>query len=398
MAKLFIIGYGVGNENIWTKKASDTIRTVDRVLSISRIFRDNPSVVSSDLSELMQTLSRPLPGTTAVLVSGDCCFFSITRKIVQEFSHLYEIELINGIGSVQYFSAKIAIPYDDALLISVHGRREHIVPRVAYNKKVFALTGGEYKAHDLCRILYESGLSEVKIKIGEKLSYPEEKIVSGTPVTLKENVFGDLSVMYIENESAVIPSMPIRDDELIRGSVPMTKEEIRCLSVRKLGIQPKDILYDIGAGTGSMSVEMARRAFEGIVYVIEKNEEALDLIKQNRMKHGAFNTVMIKANAPERLAELPVPDKVFIGGSSGNMNVIVKTLVEMNSEIKIVANAVSLQSLNQILDAYNMYGMTDIETICVNIAKSKKINDYDMMLSQNPVYIVTGIRRKPCES
>ncbi|MDR2345285.1 MAG: precorrin-6y C5,15-methyltransferase (decarboxylating) subunit CbiE [Planctomycetaceae bacterium] len=400
MKKLFIIGLGVGHEDFRTKKAADIIRSADKVLSLSRFFKNDPSVEYVDLTGLMQQLNCPRSAatTTAVLVGGDCCFFSITRKLVQEFSNLYEIELINGISSIQYFSAKISVPYDDALLISVHGREERIVSLTAYHRKIFVLTGGKYKAHDLCRILYENGLTDVKIQIGEKLSGSDEKIVTGTPVTLKERTFDDLSVMYIENESARIPSVPIRDDDFIRGHVPMTKEEIRCQSIRKLAIQPKDILYDIGAGTGSMSVEMARCAFEGTVYAIEKNDAALELIEQNRIKHGAFNIIVIKTSAPEYFAELPVPDKAFIGGSSGNIDAIIKALVEMNPKIKIVANVISLQSLNQILNAYSSLGLMETETICVNIAKSKKIGNYDMMTAQNPVYIVTGTRRESCES
>ncbi|MDR2754293.1 MAG: precorrin-6y C5,15-methyltransferase (decarboxylating) subunit CbiE [Planctomycetaceae bacterium] len=398
MKKLFIIGFGVGHDDFRTKKAVDVIRSADNVLTLSRFYKNDPSVINVDLSELMHYLNNAHSDTTAVLVSGDCCFFSITQKLVQEFSNLYKIELINGISSIQYFSAKIAVPYDDAKLISVHGRKERIVSQTAYNKKIFTLTGGQYKTHDLCRILYENDLTNVKIQIGEKLSYPDERIVTGTPETLKEIIFDDLSVMYIENESAKIPSVPIHDDEFIRGQVPMTKEEIRCLALRKLGIQPDDILYDIGAGTGSMSVEMARCAFEGVVYAIEKNETALDLIKQNRIKHGAFNIIVIKTSAPEHFAELPVPNKAFIGGSSGNIDTIVKTLIEINPKIKIVANAISLQSLNQILHAYTSFGLTETETICVNIAQSKKIGHYDMMTAQNPVYIVTGTRRELCES
>jgi precorrin-6Y C5,15-methyltransferase (decarboxylating) len=398
MKKLFIVGFGVGHDDFRTKKATEIIRSADRVLSLSRFFQNDPSVENVNLSELMKRLNQPVSGITVVLVGGDCCFFSITRELVQKFSNLYEIELVNGISSVQYFSAKIAVPYDDALLISVHGRKERIVSHTAYNKKIFVLTGGKYKAHDLCRILYENGLTEVKIQIGEKLSCSDEKIVSGNSETLKDIVFDDLSVMYIENESARNPRQTIGDDDFIRGHVPMTKEEVRCLSLRKLEIQPDDILYDIGAGTGSMSVEMARWAFEGVVYAIEKNDEALELIEKNRIKHGAFNIVVIKTQAPEHFAELPVPNKAFIGGSSGNIDTIVNALLEMNPKIKIVANAVSLQSLNQILNAYAVFGLTETETICVNIAKSKKTGNYDIMTAQNPVYIVTGKRREQCES
>ena len=131
------------------------------------------------LAELMAELKNKINGVTVVLVSGDCGFFSVSQIIVRDFSEQYDIELVNGISSIQYFSAKIAVSYDDALICSMHGKNNIMgtVPKAAYNKKVFALTGGAFKAHDICGILCNSGLSDIKIIIGES-----DGISSSTPL------------------------------------------------------------------------------------------------------------------------------------------------------------------------------------------------------------------------
>ena len=392
--KMYIIGAGPGSEELLTLKASNVIHSADRVLGTQRIARHYQRCTGLHLSELFKELEHPVAGVTAVLVGGDCCFYSVTSRIRRDFSSLYEIEQINGIGSLAYFSAKIGINYDDARLISFHGRNERTVSLAAYNKKVFVLAGGEHKVHDLCRELLSSGLANVQTIVGEKLSYSDEKIVYGTPATLENETFDDLSVMYIGNENARCPHLPLRDDDFIRfENIPMTKEEVRRLTLGKLAISPKDILYDIGAGTGSVAVEMGRHAFEGIVYAVERHSEACRLIEMNRVRHGAYNINVVHADAPEGLDRLPPPDAAFIGGSSGSIKSVIDVLITKNPAVRIVANAVSLQGLYRIHEAFQRFDPREIEVTCVNIAQSKRIDVYDLMTAQNPVYIIC---RHPC--
>ena len=397
MRKLCIIGYGPGDETLLSCKAKDILKTACRILGTERTARTNERVQGMSLAELMAELKNPAEGVTAVLVSGDSGFFSAAKNIVWDYSDLYRIELIPGIGCIQYLSAKIKTPYDDALLISLHGRNCHIVPKVAYNKKIFALTGGSNSVRNICLDLNKYGLGDVLVRVGERLSYPDERITSSTAADLINTDFDELAVMYIENLSAVNPHLPLADSLFIRGEIPMTKEEIRWLSIQKLGITPADIVFDIGAGTGSVSIEMARKAFEGFVYSIETKEEACALIRENIIKLGAFNIEIVHGEAPMALEGLPIPDKVFIGGSSGNMDGIIKKITTLNPGIDIVVNAISIQTLNQTMECFKNYGLIETEIINVNIAKSKKTGPYDMMMAQNPVFIISGKGGCNCE-
>ena len=152
----------------------------------------------------------------------------------------------------------------------------------------------------------------------------------------------------------------------------MTKEDIRWLSACYLGIEDNDIVYDIGAGTGSCAIEFAGHAKDGLVYAIEKE-----------------NVISIKGKAPEIILNLPAPDKVFIGGSSNTMKDIFKIVYEKNNHVTITVTAVTLETISSAVSAFKDYNI-EPNIVCINSAKSKKAGAYHMMMGNNPVYIITG--------
>ncbi|MCL1913055.1 MAG: precorrin-6Y C5,15-methyltransferase (decarboxylating) subunit CbiT [Eubacteriaceae bacterium] len=380
MPKLIVVGNGPGDESLLTGMASSSIKASQKVYNT----RELP------LGDLLAALKEPPFEDTTVLASGDTGFYSVAKTFVMDLGGLYDIQLIPGISSVQYFCAKIKATYENAVFASLHGRDANIVAKAAYNKEVFALVGGANTVQSVCASLDSHGLGHAIITVGERLSFPEEKITSGSAKELKNLVFDNLSVMYIQNPGAIEDRLPLKDSDFTRSKTPMTKEEIRWLSVAKLGISPNDTLYDIGAGTGSVAVEMARAAYSGYVYAIEANEGACKLVKENAAKHGAFNMQVVYGQAPGALAGLSAPDKVFIGGSSGNMEGIISSILSANKTARIVANAITLQTLAQVVEIFGRFRLQDIDIVCVNTAKSKRVGSYDLMMAQNPVYIITG--------
>ncbi len=388
--RIYVVGAGVGSENLLTQQARTIIENSALVLANPRLYQDlghlNKNTVSVEVNDLQQAVNSATEDSICILASGDVGFYSISKRLKKLFP---EAEMINGIGSLQYFAAKLGIAYDDLKIVSLHGRDISVIPFVCYNKRVFALTGGKYTVPAIISQLVECGLGRVELYIGENLSGPDEKITKGSPEELQNREFSKLSVMVIINENSVNPFMGIRDEAFIRGKVPMTKEDIRSLSIVKLDIQPGDTVYDIGAGTGSVAVEAARKAFEGTVYGIEHNVQAVELINQNRIKHGAYNLQVIHGSAPEALEELPTPDKAFIGGTQGNMLNIIRLLKTKNPDVKIVINAVTLETLNSALSCLKDCGF-DTEVSCINAAVSEKLGKYTMLKAQNPVYIITG--------
>lgn len=183
----------------------------------------------------------------------------------------------------------------------------------------------------------------------------------------------------------------IADEEFIRDKVPMTKEEIRILTMCKAKIRPDNIIWDIGAGTGSLSIEAALLAPQGEVYAIEKKDLAVDLLHQNIAKFKLEDKVkVIATEAPKGLDELPNCDVVFIGGSGKHMFEILDIIdSKLNEGGRIIVNAVTIQTISEITTYMKQKESYIYEAIQVQVNRLRQIGSYDMFNAQNPVYIVT---------
>lgn len=184
----------------------------------------------------------------------------------------------------------------------------------------------------------------------------------------------------------------IEDEAFIRGNVPMTKQEIRALTMVKARITPTDIVFDVGAGTGSMSVEAALLANRGHVYAVERNAEGVSLIEKNREKFGVENLTVVAGEAPDALNNLPDCDVAIVGGSGGRLSDI---LDEISSRLKaggrVVINCITIQTLAAALDYFRVHKSEFFyEAIQVQINRLQAIGAYDMAKAINPIYIVTG--------
>lgn len=397
--KVIAAGMGPGSAELMTDEVKRAIAESDIVLTSAERFAASveaaggkPQVMT--VKEIIDFLAERSAQdiTICVAASGDTGFYSIAAGLERSL-HGTEAEtvLLCGISSMSYMAARANISYEDAKLVSLHGREGSLIPYVSYNEKVFALTGGSCKAHSLIKELCDAGLSQVRLTVGENLSAESERIMTGTAAELQSETFEDLTVIFAENAAAVKPWEPLRDEDLIRGDVPMTKESIRNLSLSELGIEPKDTVYDIGAGTGSVACAMARRAYEGRVFAVEKNNEAAALIRENIKKLGAYNVQVIEGGAPDAVRELPPADKVFIGGSSGNLQEIMACVLEKNPQSRITVTAVTLETLTEAQRAMTEQGI-EPGICCITAARAQKLGAYHLMKGENPVYILTGQR------
>ncbi len=185
----------------------------------------------------------------------------------------------------------------------------------------------------------------------------------------------------------------IKDDELIRGKVPMTKSEIRTLSIIKMKISENDVIWDIGAGTGSISLEIAVNFPKTKIFSIEKNLQGIDLIKENMQKFARTNIIPIEGSAPEVFSKLEAPNKVIIGGSGGNLEEILEYLWALKTVKTIVLNAVTLNTAfigNKFFSDKN----ASFEGIQINITNIEMIKNYQMLKAQNPIFIISANKQE----
>lgn len=180
----------------------------------------------------------------------------------------------------------------------------------------------------------------------------------------------------------------IPDSEFIRGEVPMTKQEVRILSVAKLQLDKASVVYDIGAGTGSVSIEAAAQCPDGRVYAIEKAPEGISLIDANRKKFSIGNIELVEGTAPQCMERLPAPTHVFIGGSGGRLVDIIKAVRKKNPKIRFVLNAVTLETMGELMKLQSLFPeYADMEVIQVSVSRAKVLGSHHLMRAENPVCI-----------
>lgn len=392
-----IVGIGMGTPDGMTVEAMKAVNGSDLLVGakrmVSSIGRSGCDILEEYSSDkILKFLdANPQYRNAAVLVSGDIGFFSAAKKLIKAVDNeKFEVRTYSGISSLVHLCGRLGIPWDDVCSVSAHGREANVPGEVRRNAKVFALLHGSEGAKKMCAELCEFGLCDVTVTIGQDLGNPHEKIISGKPAEVSTRVESELCAALIENPKPS-PENPIYipDEDFIRGEAPMTKSEVRALSVAKLKIRDDSIIYDIGAGTGSVAVEMARVAVNGRVFAIEKDGEAAMLIGLNRKKFCVPNLEVVVGTAPSVMGPLPAPTHAFIGGSSGNLKRIVEALLAKNPGIRIVVNSVTLETLSETMDCIRDLGLIEEDIAGVAISKGKKVGSYHMMTAQNPINIIT---------
>jgi precorrin-6Y C5,15-methyltransferase (decarboxylating) len=394
MREFVVVGAGMGTPETLTNEAADAILGAARVFAAARLAEglrglrgDIETCGFSDMAA--RAAAYEGEGAVALLVSGDTGFYSAAPSLVRGLEELGRVCVLPGVGSVAYLCARLGVGYEDARLISLHGRDASLIGAVSYNRRVLALTGGRYSAGALCAMLDGAGLSDVRVRIGEKLGAADERILAGTVRELRDAEVSGLAVLLAENENFADRETPLRDADFARGDTPMTKEEVRWTVAAKLAPGRRDVVFDVGAGTGSCSAELARRADMGMVYAIERDAAALALLAENRARTGCFNIKIVAANAPEGLDALPAPDCVFLGGSGGRLREILDALTRRNPSLRAVATAITLETLHEASEAMEAI-WEDVEIVQITAARSRRAGKYHMLTGANPVFIISG--------
>ena len=397
--KVYLIGTGMGDADSLIKKAEAVIAEADVLFGARRLLlpylktkRCVAEYLPEKIADCLEGMKneKPKPTSIAVLVSGDSGFYSACKRIcAQLLQKGMDIEILPGISSLSYLSSKTGISWEDAKILSLHGREGNLLQAVRSHKKVFVLCGNDMNLE--IERLQEANLGLCRITLGENLASPQERIWQGTVQKWNLKEISPLSVMLIENASPEEKiRLGIREEEWVRGEVPMTKSEVRVVTLSKLALSDYDVVYDVGAGTGSVSIEMALMIENGCVYAIEEKADAIALIKKNKEKFNANNLEIIEGNAPKALEKLPAPDAVFIGGSGGNLREIMETVLVKNPEVRIVMNFISMENVAQAMQLLKHFAMEDIQIVQMSVSKARKVGKNHLLMAENPVTIVSA--------
>jgi len=398
--KVSLIGIGTGDTALLTQKAAETLKQAECIIGAKRaveaVVGTRPFFCSMDNSQILEYIrNHPQYRQIAVVMTGDVGFYSGAKKLLPLLKE-YKPEVYPGISSLQYLCAKLGTAWDDVKILSLHGRSGSAVPAVLTHEKVFLLVGGAGGTRQVLEDLCANDLGNVTVAVGERLSYPEERIVVRTAEELVQENFDPLAVILVTNprvrparHCASLPDEAFMRNADKESNVPMTKAEVRAVSVAKLMLDKDSVVYDIGAGTGSVSVEMAGICTEGHVYAIECKSEAAALANKNKKKFGLANLTVVEGTAPKDCEMLPVPTHAFVGGSSGNMYDILQMLLGKNPDIRIVINVIALESIAETIRCLEALQFDEAEVVQISVAKAKKLGRYHLMKGQNPIMVIT---------
>ena len=392
-----LIGMGSGQPENLTLQGLAALRQADLILGARRLLAVLPAGCTEnraaayrpdEVAELLQTSGAE----NAVLVySGDTGFYSGASSMMEKLEALgVRARVLPGLSSIQLLAAALGRPWQGWNLVSAHGRTCDPVAECMQGRPTFFLTGGSEDPATLCAQLAAEGFGDVQAVVGQCLGTPEEKIFRGSVKELAAGRFNSLSVLLVEAAEVLLRRTPgLPDEAFERGDVPMTKQEVRAAVLAKLAVRPEDILWDVGAGTGSVSVELALAAPRGRVYAVECRPEGCALIKANREKFRTRNLVLVEGLAPDALSDLPAPDAVFIGGSKGSLAAIVDAALDKNPDARICVSAIALESLSAAVAALTAKGRT-VQVSQIAVSRARAVGGLHLMMAQNPIYLITG--------
>lgn len=400
-----LVGIGLGNPNLLTKAAISALERSSVIIGAKRIvdsvkedFPNKKYFTEYNTEKIIEIIRENMDNETAVVFSGDISLFSGSLKLFDKLKALVEekdfkdcnINTYPGISSLSYLCAKSNTDISKVKILSFHGKKELLYHNIDSNEYTFIITSKAEGVKEICRKLISFGFFELDIILGENLSYDNERITIGTASDLLGMDISDLNCMIISNPDADKSiSIGLPDEAFARDKVPITKSEVRAVIMSKLDISPESICYDIGAGSGSISIEMSRLAYEGKVYAIEKNPVAVELIKKNIHNFSAENIELIHAKAPDGLDNILDADKIFIGGSAGELISMMEMIFTSKKNPTIVISAITMETIAQITEIVKLAKEKgyDTEITAVNISKSKEVGPYNMMIAQNMVFI-----------
>lgn len=397
-----LIGMGSGTPELLTAQGLVALQSADLIIGAKRLLEHLPTGCTENRKalykpeDILSCLSEFPAANAALLYSGDTGFYSGASKLLPMLRAFgISARVLPGISSVQLLSAAIGRPWKDWKLVSAHGCACDPAAEclTAEGRPVFFLTGGTETPATLCAKLADVGLGDAHAIIGENLGTPQEHLAFGTAQALAANACAPLSVLLIEHTvlpARRAPGFP--DDAFIRGEVPMTKQEVRAAALAKLAVRPTDTLWDVGAGTGSVSVELALAAPRGHVYAVECAPDACALIRQNREKFHAYNLSLIEGTAPQVLADLPAPDAVFIGGTKGSMAEVVNAALAKNPNARLCISAIALETLRAAIAALAAHGQT-AEVTQLAVSRTRPAGKLHLLMANNPIFLITGERK-----
>lgn len=409
---VLIIGVGAEGPSSLPRGLQRRIAQADQLWGGRRLLEhwmSHPApkvTLGADLAQRVQELRQRGDQRVVILASGDPGFYGIAATVLRVLP-ADEVEIVPHVTSLQLAFARIGEDWNDAALTSAHARPlAEVVGWARRARKVGVLTDREHTPAAVARTLLDAGLGDCRAVVAENLGLPDERISDTRLEALADAEFGapgdkhgkhsHLNVLLLIRSDGWRPRPAFAPRPAgaysHRGGL-ITKREVRAISLARLAPRETDTVWDIGAGSGAVSVEVAELAWRGRVYAVEKDAENVRYIRENASRFGVLNVTVVKGRAPEALEELPRPSAVFIGGTGGEMEAILRHVdaaaKRQPSGCRVVANLATLEHLVHMQRLMETLGWRPDVTQAI-IARGREIAGLTRLAPLNPVFVLSG--------
>lgn len=417
---LYIIGIGYRPFDKRTREiilGSDVILLSKRLLDVFSHYEEFDAVrnkvsVPGSVDETIEFIHDNRATKKIVLAaSGDPLFSGIGKRAVDEFGKT-AVVIIPDLSSVQMAFARIKETWEDAFFVSLHGGPDPAERRrlpyemqdipflIERYNKIAILTDRENSPSAIAQEVVQTAAFgaeplDFTMYVCERLGYENEKITAGTPEEIAGMSFEEPNVVVLLRSGlpafrpSIFPAFGLSENEISHSRGLITKDEVRAATIHKLRLPKRGVLWDIGAGSGSIAIE-ASRLFPSLnVFAVEKDMEQVVNIRKNRVSYQASNIKIIEGAAPDVLRELPAPDRVFIGGSGGRLGEIMSVIAERMPSGIVVINATKMDTLNKAIGELERTGFV-VNISQVSVSRTSPAGIGSHLSALNPVFIISG--------
>lgn len=405
MYKIFIIGI---SDPVLTRSQLELLSTCSLLVATGRL-RDMATDFSgkimsvAPLEQAITAIRSTLPiGNVAVLASGDPLFYGIGKRLLEEFLP-GQLEFYPALSAIQRACALFKTPWDDAVIVSLHGRQHHHIPGLLLeNKKTIVFTDQNNSPQIIAvktnKYLQSIGhrdlIEKITLSVAENIGLPDQNVFTGSLDETAKSDFSPLNILclqlpHLQGQKQTSFGLGLTEDEISHSRGLITKNEVRAVTLHQLQLPNQGVFWDIGAGSGSISIEAARTNPRLTVYAVEHKEEELNNIRENIRRYGCFNVIPVFGRAPEVLAGLPVPDRVFIGGSTGSLGDIVRLVAkQLTADGHLVINGVIEKTITTAPQYMREAGFA-VSRIVINVSRESQNG---AVQNFNQITIMAGTR------
>jgi len=416
MIPVQVVGLGMSAQDL-TPRAQRIIEEAQVLVGGKRLLRyfpDHPAekipLGKDPLSAIRQIPALAETKRVVVLASGDPNFYGIAPLVVQLLG-ADRVVIHPNVTAVQAASARLKISWHDAVVVSLHGRSwEPLEAALAEAGKLIIYTDPDHTPDDIARLLLARGCGRARLAVLEDLGEATERLTWLRPDEARERQFSPLNLVVVLKEAAARASswgaknpsatrarqanpplhLGLPEEALAHQAGLITKAEVRAVVLAKLQLRPGQVVWDVGAGCGSVGLEATLLASGGEVFAVEQDPARAAQIRDNRENFGAANLEVVCARAPECLPELPTPERVFIGGGGEAVGEILRAAIRrLGNQGRVVLTAARLETLETARGALAEAGW-EVELTQLQVSRSRPLGGDTFLQALNPVWIITG--------